>query len=171
MFAILALFLYTSLARPSGTAYATYEAAGTLTNPVLFLSDDEALTQFNESYIFFFLYYAHAYELHNAPLSSVTPTLSIEVDDDSYTADIIDGMIRVRTGTSSHPDVTLTLSHLAVIRLLRDESALSEAFREGTATITLHASKPELFARGYVSLYSRLFDQSSPHSLLKIAIK
>lgn len=169
LLAISALFLYTILASPAQTAYALYEQAGTLQNPVLHLSDDEALREFNSSYVFFLLYYAHAYELHNAPLSSIAPTIQIVVDDEMYTADIVNGIIHIMKGTALKPDITLSLSHLTLIRLLRNPALLSDAFNDGRATITVHASKPELFARGYVSLYSHLLSQSAPRIVVKLA--
>ena len=73
----------------SGTGYK-------IINPVLNLSTEEAIEQFDESFIFYVLYSIKAYNLHPPPLSSDKPKIEFHIGDDTiYNAIIDEGSIIV----------------------------------------------------------------------------
>jgi hypothetical protein len=161
------LLTYVWLA-PSIHPYVIKEQEGSLLNPVLELTDSQALADFNSKYVFFLLYYAHAYQLHNPPLSSATPRMNIKLDGVSYRAEIVGGVIRVGKGPFSDVDLTITSSRKEIIRILRNTSLLSASFAEGKSSLTPEASRATLFSKGYLRLYDSLYDSSITGNVIRI---
>ena len=66
-----------------------------LKNPVIGLSDEQAVSQFNESFVLFLLASIGIQNLHNPPLSREIPKMEIYVDDLVFTAIVINKGISI----------------------------------------------------------------------------
>lgn len=125
-------------------------------NPVIGLSDIQAVASFNESFILYLLASIGASKLHNSPFSSELPLLEIQVGDITYYAQIADTQIIIGKGFVQGEDVIITTSALEAIHMLRDQAYIEKSFISGFSQIELIAGKPELFAKGYLQIYREL---------------
>ncbi len=127
-----------------------------LENPVKGLSDEEGVALFNEEFVLYLLYSISAQKLHNPPLSDSTPKIEILVDNNSYTAEIIEGTIRVQRGSFSEKDIIIRTSAREVVRMLRDREYVVKSFKDGGSSIDLAEDKPTLLSKGYWKIYDSL---------------
>ena len=153
---------------PSIHPYVIKEQEGTLVNPVLALTDGQALADFNSDYVFYLLYSAQAYHLHPAAFSQEHPRVLIILDDVMYRAEVLAGTILVSEGAYFDADLSIYSTKQEVIRLLRNPSLLSESFTSGVSYIETHASHATLFSKGYARLYDQLYDSSIARNVIRI---
>mgnify|MGYP001602201403 CR=1 FL=1 len=125
-------------------------------NPVLGLSDEDAVNAFNESFVLYLLASIGAGNLHNAPFSSAFPTLEIVVSDVHYNAVVEDGRIKVDRGDVPDEDIRIISSAGEAVKMMRDKNFIENSFRSGASQIELVAGKAELFAKGYLQIYREL---------------
>jgi len=127
-----------------------------LNNPVAGLNDEEAVAQFDESFVVFLLYSIGASELHNVPFTSNEPVIEFHIDEDVYTGVVRDGIVSVGRGVSDDEDIIIRTSKIEGVKMLRDGNYITESFVNGGSSIELVAGKVTLFAKGYLGLYTGL---------------
>jgi len=130
--------------------------SGEIVNPVIGLSDDEAVLKFDESFVYYLLVNIKAYNLHEAMFSDEIPRIEFYIDDVSYNAEIADGEIDVEVGEINGEDIIIRTSALEGVKMIRDENYISDSFSSGASGIELVADKSTLFAKGYLKIYSEL---------------
>lgn len=153
---VVALFVFYLFLVPFSHPYVIQETDGTLVNPVLSLTDSQALGAFDSSFVFYLLYVAHAYELHATPVNGELPELMVTLEDGSYCATITRGVITVMNDSCTTPDVLITSTRTEVISLLRTPDALADSFASGRSSFTVVASRATLLSKGYLRLYMQL---------------
>ena len=127
-----------------------------LKNPVFGLSDEQAASQFNESFVLFLLASIGAQNLHNPPLSSNTPKIEVYVDDIVFGAIVINGGLGIIKRSIKDPDIRIRTNKNEAIKMLRDRNYISESFRTGNSKIELLAGKTTLFTKGYLDIYNKI---------------
>jgi len=127
-----------------------------LNNPVVGLSDEEAIEEFDESFVIFLLYSIGVNELHNVPFTSNEPVIEFYIDEDAYTAVVRKGSIGAGRGVSDDEDIIIRTSKVEAIKMLRDGGYVTRSFANGGSSIELVAGKVTLFAKGYLGLYTDL---------------
>jgi hypothetical protein len=132
------------------------EARQILENPTLGLSDEEAVAQFDETFVIYMLYNIGANKLHRPPLSRDTPEIELLVGDETYSAEVVKGVISVDEGEISDEDILITTSAEEAVKMIRDSEYISDSFSEGKSEIELIAGKVELASKGYLGLYTEL---------------
>ncbi len=160
-------FLYFILFKPNN---ASVYSGIDIKNPVLLMSDEQALAAFDESFVFYLLYSIEAYNLHNPPLSSDRPKIEVNVDDEIYNAVINKGMINVTKGEILGEDIMIKTSKAEAIIMLRDKNYIAESFESGESEIVLVADKTTLFAKGYLNMYTELTGKSITGNMIRIAL-
>ncbi|MFH1290532.1 MAG: hypothetical protein ABIH92_03930 [Nanoarchaeota archaeon] len=127
-----------------------------LTNPIINLTDEQAIQQFDETFVRYLLYSIGADQLHNPPFSSDIPKIEIEVSDDVFSAEIKKRSISVSPVSTSEKDIIIKTTKLETVKMLRNNNYVSESFAQGKSTIELITSKTKLFTKGYLKIYNRL---------------
>ncbi len=98
-------------------------------------------------------------ELKKIPLTSNTPKIEIDVDGTTYFIEIKDGKIISTLGEINNEDLKISMTRGDIINILNesnnDVEEIRKAINEGTLNIELIASKPELIAKGYFSIYGK----------------
>lgn len=136
--------------------YGSMEASGQIINPLSKLSQEQAIAQFNESFVYYLLYKIKAYNLHNPPASSDTPKLELKIEQDVYNAEVIKGEIIVSKGEIMNEDVLITTSKKEAIQMLKDKSYIVSSFSKGLSGVEPKAKETTLFLKGYLQLYEDL---------------
>lgn len=127
-----------------------------LKNPVAGLSDEEAVKLFDEKFVSYLLYAIDADSLHAPPLSSETPKIKFEIENEIFEAEIIEGRIIVKKAGSSGEDILIKTSKTEAVKMLRDVNYVAKSFQEGKSSIELKANQAELFTKGYLKIYNEL---------------
>jgi hypothetical protein len=138
-------------------------------NPVLSLSDEQALLNFDESFVFYLLYNMKAYNLHNPPLSSDYPKIEIDVGGEIFSANVKKGLISVSDVQILNKDLIIKTTKEEAVKMMRDKNYVSQSFGDGKSIIELVASKTMLFAKGYLNLYNEIIGKSVTGNLIRIA--
>ncbi len=159
------LFFYFAMFKP---ARINSEFEKTLANPASNLTNEQVVEVFDERFVQYLLYSIKAYELHNPPLSSDTPKMEIVAGEDVYNAVIIDGVIEVGKGPLKNKDIVIKTSKIEVAKMLKDQDYVTKSFFEGMSTIDLVAGKTNLFAKGYLNLYTQLTGKSITGNVIRI---
>lgn len=120
------------------------------------LSFEEAMAQFDESFVRQVLISVEAYDLHSPPFSSDTPKILFYIDDEAYHAEISDGEITVARGMITDQDIIFWTSKEEAVRMIVNREYIDDSFLEGHSRIELSAGKLELASKGYLSLYQEL---------------
>lgn len=126
-----------------------------LPNPVQSLTDEQASQKFDESFVYYLLVNMKAYNLHNPPFSSDTPKIEINVGEDVYNAEIVQGSINVAKGSAEKEDIRIWTTKAEAVKMLRDKNEVKNSFSSGNSQIELVASKTTLGLKGYLSLYNQ----------------
>ena len=122
---LIGIFLYFALFNPRNNGYySNLEAEGKLVNPVAALSNDEAVNQFDDTFVYYLLVSIKAYNLHNPPLSSSTPKMNIYVDDLTYNAEIVNGEIKIYIGETNNQDINIRTTKEEAVKMLRSSCLL-----------------------------------------------
>jgi len=127
-----------------------------LINPVSDLNINEAVSQFDSSFVRYLLYSIGAERLHNPPLSSDTPKIEVDVGGEIYNAVVKKGVISVGKGGMDLKDMIITTTKEEAVLMMEDQDYAKESFKSGKSQITLIAGKTSLFLKGYLDLYNQL---------------
>ena len=139
-----------------------------LKNPVFELSDEQAIAQFNESFVLYLLYSVKANQLHNSPLSKDTPKIEIAVGEKIFNAEVGEGIIFVEERRIQNKDIIIRTNSAEAVKMLRDKNYISKSFSSGNSEIELVAAKSTLFAKGYLNMYTELTGKSVTGNALRI---
>ena len=71
------------------------------------MTDEQAVVEFDEDFVFYLLYSIKAYNLHNPPLSSNYPKMEVDVGGDIFSASVKKGLIEVERGGIEEEDVVI----------------------------------------------------------------
>jgi hypothetical protein len=138
-----------------------------LTNPIVGLSDEQAIAQFNESFVLYLLASIGAQKLHKVPLGSEPPKIEVYIDEMVFSAIIDKGAIGVGKGNIVSPDIRIKTSKIEGVKMLRNRSYINRSFENGNSKIELVAGKATLFGKGYLDLYKEVTGKSVTGSFLK----
>lgn len=127
-----------------------------LANPAASLSLEEAVAQFNESFVYYLLYSIGANKLHRVPLGSEDPKLEIVVSNDIYSAVVNNGKIKVSKVAIENGDIVIKTTKEEAVKMMNDRNYIEKSFKSGNSGIELVAGKTSLFAKGYLSIYEEL---------------
>lgn len=125
-------------------------------NPVIGLSDEEAVVSFDEGFVLYLLLSIGAGDLHNPPFSSDTPKIKVFVGGDVFSSEILDGRISVGRGNIDGEDIVIKTDVNEIVKMMRDREYIAQSFRSGRSEIEFAASKTRLFSKGYLSIYNGL---------------
>lgn len=128
----------------------------TISNPVIGLSDEEAIEQFDENFVLYLMARVGAGELHNPPLSSNTPKIEFDLGGEFYYVEIRGGGIYVGEGRVEGEDMVIVTSKSEAVKMIRDAQYIGDSFRNGGSSVELVVGKPKLIAKGYYGLYKEL---------------
>lgn len=169
---VLLAFFYLALYKQAGndSYYNQQTQTGKLVNPASGLSLEEAINEFNETFVHYILYSIKAYNLHNPPLSSNEPKIEFFVDSDAYSARIVDGEIIVSRGEMEEKDVIITTTKSEAVQMLQNQNYIFESFESGKSSFEMVESKSTLFAKGYLSLYQELTGKSITGSVVRMYV-
>lgn len=166
---LIGIFLYFALFNPNNSVhYYNLEAEGKLANPVLSLTNEQAVAKFDDSFVYYLLVQIKAYNLHNPPLSSSTPKIQIYVDELSYNAEIVNGIIKIYNGESSNKDIIIRTTKEEAVKMLRSSNYISVSFQEGKSSIEKVEGQSVLFGKGYLNLYNEITGKSITGNVVKI---
>jgi hypothetical protein len=142
-----------------------------VSNPIIGLSEEQSVQQFNESFVQYLLYSIGAYNLHNPPLSGDKPLIWVIVDQDPYNA-VVDGEgnIIVEKGDPRDADAVIKTTKKEAIKMIRDKSYVKESFAAGLSSIDLLAGKTTLFAKGYFNVYNNINGAGVTGNIIRIYI-
>ncbi len=127
-----------------------------LENPIVNLSDEEAIAFFNENYIRYLLYSIDADELRAVPLTSNNPKIEVHVNEDIFNAEVQHGSVLISHGEITGKDIVIRTNKEEVVKMLRDKKYITESFNSGLSQVELIASEKTLFAKGYLKLYDKI---------------
>ncbi|MEK6889508.1 MAG: hypothetical protein AABW80_05385 [Nanoarchaeota archaeon] len=125
-------------------------------NPVVDLSVEQAVEEFNEDYIYYLLDKIGARELRSGFLSSEKPTIEISVEGEFYNAIVDKGEIFVSLGRAEEKDIVIFTTKEEIVSMLKYEDYTVTSFEDGKSNIELVAGKSKLFSKGYLNLYKKV---------------
>ena len=164
-----AMFFYFSLSGSDYSAsYSDKIESREIVNPASGLSLEEAVAQFDESFVYYLAVSIGAYNLHNPPLSSNKPKIEIFVDEEIYNIVVRKGEIEVGRGGIEGEDIVIRTSVEEAVKMVQDREYVRESFLAGRSSIELVAEKSTLFAKGYLSLYTELTGESITGNVFRI---
>ncbi len=155
---VVALVLYAFFIKGTDRSekYAQLADSGQIVNPTKGLSQEQAMSAFNESFVYYLLYQIKAYNLHNPPASSDNPKLEFDIGGEIFHAEIQGGDINVAKGSIQEKDVTIITSKQEAVKMLENSSYIFSSFASGSSTIEMHAKQSTLLLKGYLGLYEEL---------------
>lgn len=119
---------------------------------------NEAMAEFNESYINYILYAIGVEQLHSA-VGFGNPELWVVVDGETWRSEIVNGNpVTMKIGVEE-PDIILRIGkEEAVKSLLASDMKIfmKESVKNGRTGIEMIAGNMELAAKGYLGLYNNL---------------
>lgn len=120
----------------------------------------EAVINFDKSYINYMLIAIGANKLHNPPFSSNTPKIKSVVDGEVYWSEVVDGKISTYEGDIEDPDLLITTTKQVAVQAMLSydlSKYMKDAVWEGTITVEMLAGKVELATKGYLEMYNNLY--------------
>lgn len=162
---IVMTFFYWALFRPG---YSNSNSGTTLLNPASNMSLEEAISNFNESFVKYVLYSIKAYDLHNPPLSKDYPKIGFSIGEDNYLAVIQNGVIIVTKSDFSSVDAIIKTDKTEAVKMVQNKAYIQESFSSGRSSIELKAGKATLFSKGYLNLYTELTGKSITGNVIRI---
>ena len=127
-----------------------------MANPIVKVDDKEALSSFNNSYVFFWLYRMKADSLHPSISDQDPPRIEIFIEGINYTASIINEYIVLSEIKKSNPDILIETTKDEIIKMLRKQGYVSESFISKKSNITLYSEIPTLASKGYNQFIAEL---------------
>jgi len=165
---VIVMFLYFVLFKPNISR--SYALQGiNLTSPIENLSEQQAIDNFNESYVSYLLYSIGAYGLHSSSFNGADPKIGVDVNGEHYEAIVQNAVIKVSKRESVKPDVVIITSKGEIIKMIKDKNYVKESFSSGESSIEPKASKTTLFAKGYLNLYNDLNSEGITGNIIKIS--
>lgn len=152
--AIIVLFFF--YPKITGQVAGNQQSLGSLKNPVAGLTDEQAEKNFDETYVRYILYSIGLNNLKSAPLSRETPKIEIEINAETYNAEIIKGNIKIEKGEIEKEDIIIRTTKQEIIKSMREKEYLRSSLKNGLTNIQLVATKTELLAKGYLNIYKQL---------------
>ncbi len=125
--------------------------------------------EFDESFVFYFLYDLKAYNLHNPPLSSNYPKIEVDVEGEIFSSSVKKGIILVSSIQMLNKDIILKTTKEEIVKMMQDKEYVTQSFNDGKSSIEFIAGKSVLFAKGYLNLYNNLIGKSVTGNLIRIA--
>lgn len=119
---------------------------------------EQAVIEFNEDYINYLLAALGTGYLHKSILGE-NPFLELILEDEIWHAEIIDGMPHSALGSIDNKDLIITISKEEAIKAILSENIgqfIKNSYANGNLGIEIIASKPVLFAKGYLNMYKEL---------------
>ena len=166
---IIVMFYYFALRAPDYTSlYENRIKSGELVNPIEGKSIEEAIADFDDSFVYYLLYTIKAYNLHNPPLSSDSPKIEIYVEDEIYNAKIVKGNILVKRGAIDEEDISITTSRKEAVNMIKTKDYVKQSFKDKESTIELKAEKSILFAKGYLNFYNEISGESVTGNVIEV---
>ena len=132
-----------------------------LSIPLEGLTDEQAVQQFNESFVLYLLYSISVDSLHNTPFSQNKPSLVVSVGNEFFNAVVDEGKIYVYEGNLDNPDVIISTTATEAVAMLRDKNHIIESFKSGKSSLSMEASKLTLVSKGYTNIYTELTGQDA----------
>mgnify|MGYP001605113491 CR=1 FL=1 len=120
------------------------------------LSESEAVTALNESFVLYVLYNLGAQNLHNPPLSSSNPKIEFDLEGEVYNAEVQSGNILVNRGGISDEDIRIYTQKVEIVKMIKDSKYVEGSFAQGKSKLELVAGKTTLFAKGYLQMYEKV---------------
>jgi hypothetical protein len=139
-----------------------------LENPAEGLSIEEAVEVFDEEFVFYLMASVGAQNLHNPPLSRNKPKIEVDVGDESYSVVVEKGNFAITRGEMEDEDLYLQTTKEEAIKMMGDKKEIQESFGGGRSSVELKAGKSELFAKGYLNLYTELTGKSITGNVVRI---
>lgn len=159
-------FFYALAGKDYGEKYSSNEN----NNPVINLSNEQAIERFDESFVKYLLVEIKAYNLHRPPLSNELPSMKLEIGPKVYFAKVDNGEIIVSENETKNVDIIISTSIEESVKMLRNSAYISESFSSGDSRITLLADKTTLFGKGYLKLYTELTGKSITGNVVRIYV-
>jgi len=154
------------------TAARSKPRAGTeIANPIKGLTAEQAVAQFDKSYIDYLVFVIGGWKLHNPPLSKETPKIKVIVDSDVFVSEIIDGEIRTEEKDTGEEDIIIRIIKEEIVNSILSldmEAHIKESISNGKTTLELKASYTKLFSKGYLSIYKDITGKSFTGSVVEI---
>jgi len=158
------LFYFYSTAAPS-------KAIKEVENPALGETLENALGNFDISYVDYLVSEFGGWKLHNPPLSSDTPKIKIIVDGEVFVSEVINGEIITEKRDIENPDIILTITKEDISKAVVSSNlmeSLRKSIDEGNSNIELKASYTKLFSKGYLNIYKDVTGEGFTGSVIKI---
>ncbi|MEK6892735.1 MAG: hypothetical protein AABX07_00880 [Nanoarchaeota archaeon] len=132
-----------------------------LSNPTAGLNESEAVLQFNESFIYYFLYSINAQNLRN-------PKIKFVIDDEIFSAILDSEKLIISRENIQEEDIIIKTTKKEAIKMLRDKNYISASFNDGASSIEMAAGKITLLSKGYLNLYKELTGKSITGNFLRV---
>ncbi|MFA5174193.1 MAG: hypothetical protein WC438_03350 [Candidatus Pacearchaeota archaeon] len=119
---------------------------------------NEALLEFNKDYINYILVALGIHNLHKSPTFE-NPKIEILLGEDVWSSEIIKGVPNTQNSWIDDEDIKITLSKEEAVKAILSsniESFIRKSVSNGNIKIEMIAGKPELFGKGYLTLYKDL---------------
>ena len=126
-----------------------------INNPIEDKTIEEAIENFNETYINYLLIEMDADELKRTPVSREKPIIDMEIEDEKYHAIIDRREIEVEEGSNEKSDIKIITTREEIVKIMFDEEYLVESFSSGNSQIELLSSERTLFLKGYLKIYNK----------------
>ncbi len=112
-----------------------------------------------EEYINYILYAISANKLHSPLFSSNKPIIKFEIDSEVFISEVDSGLITTKKGNYAEEDLKFITSKQEIVNAINSENIKDyflESINSGKSSYEIKASNTELFAKGYLSLYTEL---------------
>jgi hypothetical protein len=133
-----------------------YSGGTVLKNPAAGKSLEEAVAEFDENFVYYFLVSIKAYNLHSPPLSSDLPRIEFYIGEQIYNAKVDEGVIRVGRGEIEDEDIIIRTSTVEAVKMVKSRDYVFDSFANGGSKIGLVTGETELALKGYLKLYEEL---------------
>ena len=140
-------------------------------NPAQGLSAEQAIIEFDESYIDYMIFAIGGWKLHNPPLSKNIPKIKVIVDNETYVSEITEGQIVTEKKDIDKEDIIITTSKEELVNAILSfeiKQYIKNSVAEGKTSIELVAGYTTLFSKGYLSLYEEMTGESFTGSVIRI---
>lgn len=151
------------------TAYVEVHIVNPLANLVLKYTDsngvtnktalvEEAVIEFNQDYINYILAALGTGYLHKSILGE-NPSIELNLDDEVWSAEIIEGMPNSMKKETLDEDLKVSLSKTEAVEAILSPDIrqfMKSSVSEGNTQIEMVAGKAELFSKGYLAMYQEL---------------
>ncbi len=96
------------------------------------------------------------YNLHTTPYTKVTPKIQIDLNQETYSIEIITGEIIITEGEIQNKDIIIRTTREELLKINENTDYIKESISSGKTTIEKIASDFILFSKGYSVLYPEL---------------